>query len=92
MAAERYRTTNDRVTVRVPASLEEWRRRADDLREHVLATAGLLPPPEKTPLGHITTHTYDKAGEPTITTDATGSGGIDPDGMLASDLSRRLEL
>jgi hypothetical protein len=50
VAAERYRTTNDRVTVRVPASLDEWRRRADDLREHVLATAGLLPPPEKTPL------------------------------------------
>jgi hypothetical protein len=50
VAAERYRTTNDRVVVREPRSLDEWKRRADDLREHILATAGLLPPPEKTPL------------------------------------------
>jgi RHS repeat-associated protein len=32
--------------------------------------AGLLLT-EKTPLGHVTTHAYDKAGEPTVTTDAT---------------------
>jgi hypothetical protein len=49
-AQARYRSTDDRVVVRAPASLAEWQRRADYLREHVLATAGLLPQPERTPL------------------------------------------
>src|SRR5204863_8899448 len=33
-----------------PASLGEWESRAAYLREHILASAGLLPAPEKTPL------------------------------------------
>jgi hypothetical protein len=45
-----YRTLDDRMTVRRPASLAEWQDRAAWLREHVLATAGLLPAPERTPL------------------------------------------
>jgi hypothetical protein len=48
--ALRYRTLDDRFVVRHPASLEEWRVRAAYLREHILASAGLLPLPERTPL------------------------------------------
>src|SRR5688572_10417434 len=48
-----YRTLDDRMTVRRPASLGEWQQRAAWLREHVLATAGLLPMPERTPLGAV---------------------------------------
>lgn len=44
------RTLNDRFTVREYTSLPEWQRRAVYLREHILASAGLLPLPEKTPL------------------------------------------
>jgi Acetyl xylan esterase (AXE1) len=52
-AAPRYRTLNDRFTVRQYASLDEWRSRAAWLREHVLASAGLLPAPERTPLNAV---------------------------------------
>ena len=45
-----YRTLNDRFTPRSYASLAEWQPRAAYLREHILASAGLLPMPEKTPL------------------------------------------
>jgi hypothetical protein len=45
-----YRTLNDRFTPRQYATLAEWQQRASYLREHVLASAGLLPLPEKTPL------------------------------------------
>src|SRR5712692_6045663 len=45
-----YRTLDDRLTMREYASLEEWQRRASYLREHILASAGLLPLPQKTPL------------------------------------------
>jgi hypothetical protein len=48
--ARRYRTLEDRMEAPRFASLEAWRRRAAYLREHVLASAGLLPMPEKTPL------------------------------------------
>jgi dienelactone hydrolase len=48
--APTYRTLNDRLTPRGYTSLAEWQRRATYLRAHVLATAGLLPAPEKTPL------------------------------------------
>jgi hypothetical protein len=48
-----YRTLNDRFVVRHPKSLEEWRTRAAWLREHVLASAGLLPMPERTPLNPV---------------------------------------
>jgi hypothetical protein len=44
-----YRTLNDRFAV-PPYSVPEWEQRAAYLREHVLASAGLLPRPEKTPL------------------------------------------
>jgi len=45
-----YRTLNDRYLPPVAASRDEWERRAAALREHVLASAGLLPLPERTPL------------------------------------------
>jgi dienelactone hydrolase len=44
-----YRTLDDRFTV--PSySAPEWRQRAAYLREHILASAGLRPMPDKTPL------------------------------------------
>jgi dienelactone hydrolase family protein len=49
-AAPGYRTHNDRLTVARYASPAEWQRRAAYLKEHILASHGLLPPPEKTPL------------------------------------------
>ncbi len=45
-----YRTLNDTFAAPAPASPEAWTARAAWLREHVLATAGLLPMPEKPPL------------------------------------------
>ena len=45
-----YRTHNDRLTVAPYASPAEWQRRAAYLKEHILASSGLLPMPEKTPL------------------------------------------
>jgi hypothetical protein len=48
-----YRTLNDRFVVRHPKSLEEWRPRAAWLREHILASAGLLPMPDRTPLNAV---------------------------------------
>jgi len=45
-----YRTLNDRFAVPRYSSLPEWRPRAEYLRQHILASAGLLPLPEKTPL------------------------------------------
>ena len=45
-----YRTLNDRFVVRQPKSLDEWRTRARWLREHILASAGLVPMPERNPL------------------------------------------
>ena len=45
-----YRTLNDTFAPPTFTSAEEWQRRAAYLREHVLASAGLLPLPEKTPL------------------------------------------
>ena len=52
LAAQRpaYRTLNDTFAAPKPASLEAWKPRASWLREHILASAGLLPMPEKTPL------------------------------------------
>jgi dienelactone hydrolase len=49
-AAGPYRTLDDRFTVRQYASLQEWQPRAAYLREHIFASAGLLPMPIKTPL------------------------------------------
>ena len=45
-----YRTLNDRFPGPAFTSRAEWDARAAYLREHVLASAGLLPLPEKTPL------------------------------------------
>lgn len=45
-----YRTHEDRLAMPRYVSPAEWQRRAAWLREHVLASAGLLPMPEKTPL------------------------------------------
>jgi len=45
-----FRTHNDRFTVPEYASPGDWQRRAAYLREHILASAGLLPMPEKAPL------------------------------------------
>jgi dienelactone hydrolase len=57
VGASQYRTLNDRVTTRAYASLAEWERRAAYLRERILASAGLLPPPDKTPLR---SHVFDE--------------------------------
>ena len=48
-AAPQFRTLHDRFTV-PEYTASEWRRRAAYLREHILATAGLLPLPQKGPL------------------------------------------
>jgi len=45
-----FRTHNDRFTVAEYASQAEWQQRAAYLREHILASAGLLPMPERTAL------------------------------------------
>ena len=49
-AAVSYRTYEDRLAVPRYASPGEWQRRATYLGEHILASSGLLPLPEKTPL------------------------------------------
>ena len=49
-ATQSYRTLDDRFVVRHPSSLDQWRRRAAYLRDHILVSAGLLPRPDKTPL------------------------------------------
>lgn len=49
-ADAQFHTHNDRFTVPEYASASEWQRRAAYLREHILASAGLVPMPEKTPL------------------------------------------
>ena len=48
-----YRTLNDRYSPPANASLDEWTRRSAYIREHVLASAGLLPMPIKSPLGAV---------------------------------------
>src|SRR4051794_16761249 len=59
-----YRTHNDRMTAPVFTSAEAWARRAQYLREHVLASAGLLPMPEKTPLNPVV---FDTVAHPDYT-------------------------
>ena len=46
-----YRTLNDTFAPAQFTSLPDWNRRAAHIREHILASAGLLPMPERTPLG-----------------------------------------
>ena len=56
-ASPQYRTLNDRLTPREYAALSEWQQRAAYLREHILASAGLLPMPDKAPLNP---HVFDE--------------------------------
>jgi hypothetical protein len=52
-AAPQFRTLNDRFEPPAFASREAWTPRASYLREHVLASAGLLPLPARTPLNPV---------------------------------------
>jgi dienelactone hydrolase len=45
-----YRTLNDTFEPPAFTDAAQWKRRAAYLREHILASAGLLPMPERTPL------------------------------------------
>jgi hypothetical protein len=56
-SAHQYRTHTTRYSPPVYRSLADWQRRAAYLREHVLASAGLLPRPAKTPLN---AHVFDE--------------------------------
>jgi hypothetical protein len=51
--APQYRTLNDRFAPPSAATREAWTARARYVREHVLASAGLLPMPAKTPLNAV---------------------------------------
>jgi hypothetical protein len=53
VAAGQYRTLDDRYPAPAFSSRAEWESRAAYVREHVLASAGLLPLPEKTPLNPV---------------------------------------
>ena len=48
--AKRFRTHTDTYPAPRFESVDAWKRRASYIREHVLASAGLLPMPERTPL------------------------------------------
>ena len=50
---EAYRTLNDKLSPPAAMTLEEWKVRAAHLKERILATAGLLPAPEKGPLNPV---------------------------------------
>jgi hypothetical protein len=49
----RFRTHEDRFAPPRISTLDAWQTRASYLREHVLASAGLLPLPERTPLNPV---------------------------------------
>ncbi len=53
IAAAQYRTLDDHFAPPPVPARSEWEQRADYLRQHVLASAGLLPIPEKTPLAPV---------------------------------------
>jgi hypothetical protein len=53
LAGAQYRTLNDRFAPPVFTARAEWESRAAWLREHILASAGLLPMPEKTRLNPV---------------------------------------
>ncbi len=48
--APKYRTLDDHFPAPEVTTLDAWKARAAHLREHILASAGLLPMPAKTPL------------------------------------------
>jgi hypothetical protein len=53
LAGGQYRTLDDRFPAPAFDSRAAWEQRAAYVREHVLASAGLLPLPEKTPLNPV---------------------------------------
>jgi hypothetical protein len=52
-AQSTYRTLDDRFAPPQFSAVQQWNARRAYLREHVLASAGLLPMPEKTPLNPV---------------------------------------
>ena len=52
-AGAQYRTLDDRFPAPVFTSRTEWDARAAYVREHILASAGLLPLPDRTPLNPV---------------------------------------
>ena len=48
-----YRTLNDTFDPPRYASVDDWKQRVAWLRDHIFATAGLLPEPERTPLSPV---------------------------------------
>jgi hypothetical protein len=63
-AAPQYRTHNDRLEPPRFTTAEAWAPRAQYLREHVLASAGLMPMPERTPLRPVI---FDEVAHPDYT-------------------------
>jgi hypothetical protein len=53
VGSAQFRTLNDRYAPPRFTALDDWKPRAAYLREHILASAGLLPSPEKTPLNPV---------------------------------------
>ena len=53
VAGAQYRTLDDRLPAPVFTSRAEWDARAAYVREHILASAGLLPLPDRTPLNPV---------------------------------------
>ncbi len=53
VCSAQFRTLDDRYPPPKSTSLAEWKPRAAYLREHILASAGLLPFPEKSPLNPV---------------------------------------
>jgi hypothetical protein len=62
--APQYRTHNDRLEPPRFTTAEAWAPRAQYLREHVLASAGLMPMPERTPLRPVI---FDEVAHPDYT-------------------------
>ena len=63
-AGAQYRTLDDRFPAPAFTSRAEWDARAAWVREHVLASAGLLPLPDKTPLNPVV---FDELKHPDYT-------------------------
>src|SRR5436190_21903041 len=61
---QQFRTHNDRMPAPRFTTVQAWSARAQYLREHVLASAGLLPMPEKTPLKPVV---FDEIKHPDYT-------------------------
>ena len=61
-AQRRYRTLDDKFAPPVHTSLAGWKARGAYLREHILASAGLLPLPDKTPLNPVVFGEIARAG------------------------------